>query len=112
MQREAAFRWVVVRSRRITAEIAESVLCSKHDKPTKIALSEPLLASRQIRHLFFESNQVDVALLAAVETMLTTAPLSYICTRGLQDTLCVHERRQHRNAGTKYARQMPTSGPS
>ena len=54
--------------------------------------------------VFFENNQMDPTSLAAVEAMLTTAPLSYICTRGLQDTLCVHERRQHRNAGTKHAR--------
>ena len=51
--------------------------------------------------IFFENNQMGAASLAAVEAMLSTAPLNYICTRGLQDTLCVHaERRQQRNVGT------------
>jgi len=40
---------------------------------------------------------MDTASLAAVEAMLSTAPLSYICTRGFQDSLCIHaERRQKR----------------
>ena len=47
--------------------------------------------------IFFENNQMDTASLAAVEAMLSTAPLSYICTRGFQDSLCIHaERRQKR----------------
>ena len=53
--------------------------------------------------IFYENNQMETASLAAVEAMLSTAPLSYICTRGLQDTLCVHaERRQKRIVGTKH----------
>ena len=47
--------------------------------------------------IFFENNQMDTASLAAVEAMLSTAPFSYICTRGFQDSLCIHaERRQKR----------------
>jgi hypothetical protein len=72
--------------------------------PGCVALSAHVATSHLLRE---HMNQMEIASLAAVEAwveaMLSTAPLSYICTRGLQDTLCVHaERRQKRIVGTKH----------
>ena len=77
-------------------------LCSCY--PGCVALSAHVATSHLLRE---HMNQMEIASLAAVEAwveaMLSTAPLSYICTRGLQDTLCVHaERRQKRIVGTKH----------